>query len=126
MKRVWFGIGLLIFFLLLGIFFSLWMTSTHEHISRHLAQACSLSQEKDMVQAGKLAQNASSLWKRYRNRIAALADHTPMEEIDGLFQELQVYLRMDEPEHFSSTCARLEVLLQSMGDSHRINWWTVL
>ena len=126
MKRLWLGAGLLVFFLILGILLSVWMTNTHDHISRQLSLACTLSQSGDLAQAGRLAQDASSQWEQYRNRVAALADHTPMEEIDSLFCELQVYLQMDEPVHFSATCARLDLLLQAMGEAHSINWWTVL
>lgn len=126
MKRLWLGAGLLVFFLILGILLSVWMTNTHDHISRQLSLACTLSQSGDLTQAGRLAQDASSQWEQYRNRVAALADHTPMEEIDSLFCELQVYLQMDEPVHFSATCARLDLLLHAMGEAHSINWWTVL
>lgn len=126
MKRVWLGTGLLAFFLVLGILLSVWMTVTHAHISEHLVDARELSQSGNMTEAGMSAQNAASLWETYRNRIATLADHTPMEEIDSLFCELGVYLRMDEPVHFAATCARLELLVQAMGDAHSINWWTVL
>ncbi len=126
MKRFWLGLGILLFFFATGILLSAWMNSTNQHISQHLSQACTLSQEGDMAEAKRLAENADLLWSAYRNRIATLADHTPMEEIDSLFSELKVYVRMNEPVHFSATCARLALLVQSMAEAHSINWWAVL
>lgn len=126
MKRFWFGVCLLLMFFLASFSLSFWMTRTHTHISNHLSQACDLSQAGDLATAGEKAREASFLWQQYRGRIATMTDHTPMEEIDSLFQELEVYLRMDEPVHFASTCARLVLLVQAVGDAHGINWQTVL
>ena len=126
MKRFWFGAALLATFLLLGAALSLWTSGIHCRISNTLAQAEGLAQAGDMAGAGELSRQAQSSWQRNRCVTAALADHTPMEEIDGLFRELSVFLAMDEPVHFAATCARLSLLLQAMGESHSISWWNLL
>ena len=126
MKRTWLGATLLAVFLLLGIFSGIWMEKTHNRLSLALDDACQLAVEKRLTEASVLSRDAYTQWLRHRGATASLADHTPMEEIDRLFQELEVYIQMDEPVHYAATCAQLCTLLASMGDAHNINWWTLL
>jgi hypothetical protein len=49
-----------------------------------------------------------------------------MDELDGLFAELMVFLQSREAPHFSATCARLVVLARAMAESHGLQWWNIL
>lgn len=126
MKRLWIGTTLLVVFLLLGIVLGLWMNQTHKALSLTLDRACRLAREEKLSEAATLSREAYDQWLRCRNATAALADHTPMEEIDNLFQELEVYIQMDEPVHFAAACAQLSAMLQAMGEAHSVSWWNLL
>lgn len=126
MKRLWIGTALLAVFLVLGILLGLWMCQTHDALSLTLDRAYRLATEERLSEAAALARDAYADWQACRNATAALADHTPMEEIDNLFRELEVYVQMDEPVHYAATCAQLSALLRAMGESHSISWWNLL
>lgn len=126
MKRLWIGVALLSLFLLLGLLLGFWMNRTHNTLSGQLDRACTLAANEKLTEAAVLSRDAHARWLRCRGATAALADHTPMEEIDRLFRELEVYIRMDEPVHYASACAQLSALLLSMGDAHSLSWWNLL
>ena len=49
-----------------------------------------------------------------------------MDELDGLFAELMVFLKNRESPHFEATCARLSLLARAMADGHGLQWWNLL
>lgn len=126
MKRLWIGIGLMTAFLVLGIFSTVSMTRIHEPISHCLERASQAALDGRFADAAALARDARLQWQEHRKCTAALADHTPMEEIDSLFAELEVYIQMDEPVHFAACCARLSTLTQAVGEAHSVSWWNLL
>lgn len=126
MNRLWIGAGLLILFLVLGIVFGVWMDRIHSDLSLALEEASRLASQEKLQEAAALSQDAYARWLRCRNATASLADHTPMEEIDNLFRELEVYVQMDEPVHFAATCAQLSAMLQAMSESQSVSWWNLL
>ena len=126
MKRFWLGVGLLVALLIGGIGLGDWMDRTFTTLARHMDQACSLAGQDQLWQAEPIAQSTYARWLDCRNATAALADHTPMEEIDRLFRELRIYALKQETVHYAATCAQLSALLQAMADSHDISWWHLL
>ena len=126
MKRSIWGITILIVLLIFSIAIAAGMHNAHDGISDLLAQAAAAAEQDDWPQADRFARQASDRWQRYHHFTAAFADHTPMDELDGLFAELMVFLNNRELPHFASTCARLSLLAQAMADSHGVQWWDVL
>ena len=126
MKRSMTGITILIFLLILSVLIAAAMHKIHYRISDLLEQAQQAADAEDWPGADRLARQAEAQWQQYHHFTAAFADHTPMDELDGLFAELMVFLEERESPHFASTCARLSLLAQSMADSHGLQWWNVL
>ena len=126
MNRVYWGIGILLTLLLLssGIWWG--MDRIHKDIWVLLQQAQTAAEAEDWQSAGEYARQADARWQRYHHVTAAFADHTPMDELDGLFAELTVFGENQESPHFEATCARLILLTQAMADNHGIPWWNVL
>ena len=54
------------------------------------------------------------------------ADHAPMDEIDSLFAQMEVYAQARDSLHFGSYCARLAELITAVSDAHQLNWWNFL
>lgn len=126
MKRGVWGIGILVTLLLFGIITSVGMRSIHKKIGRSLLQAQSAAAAGQWDLAETSARQASDAWWQFHAFTAVLADHTPMDEMDGLFAELEVFLQNQESPHFEAVCGRLALQAQAMADSHGIQWWNLL
>lgn len=126
MKRGIWGIGILLVLLAFGIATSLHMQSIHRDIGRHLKLAQAAAATQQWQTAETQMRQAADAWQRHHTFTAAFADHTPMDEMDGLFAELEVFLKKRESPHFEAVCGRLILQTQAMADSHGIQWWNIL
>lgn len=126
MRRFWIGIILMVLLLCVGLWTAQAMDAVHQPISALLEQAKDAALREDWEQAGALAMSAKAQWENSWRFTAAVADHTPMDDLDSLFAQLPVYLAQRETTHFASTCAELSMLARAMGDAHSLNWWNLL
>lgn len=126
MKRFWLGVGLLLVLMTAAIAVTLVMDGLHGPISEKMIQAAEAAQADDLETANRLVTQAKSSWDRYRNFSATVADHEPMEQIEGLFAAAQFYGSLHENEDFAATCARLSALIEAMGEAHGFSWWNLL
>lgn len=126
MARFWIGIGLLAVFLTLGIWVTVAMEDIHEPLAQLLNEAAEEALEGDMEDAAELADQAHRRWEHYRKGTASVADHMPMDEIDGLFAQVQTFARAGRAEDFAAGCARLAKLVGAMSEAHGLGWWNLL
>ena len=126
MKRLWFGVFLLILLLGMGIWTCIAINETHGTISDDLSAALSAAQLGNWPQAAEYAEKAQSAWEDGWHGTATLSDHEPMEEIDGLFSQLGVYLHFRDTVSFCSCCSQLRVLTDALGEDHIASWWNFL
>ncbi len=126
MRRLWLGLGILAVLLALCIGVTVSMEGIHNPIAEDLLQAAEAAQAGDWNTANALAASARTRWKKYWCFTAAVADHTPMDELDGLFAELEIYGQEQEMPHFAATCAHLHQLSRAMADSHTPSWWNLI
>ena len=126
MKRLWIGMTILSVLLAIGIGTTIFATRTQSDISQKLNQASEAALEGKWQEARILSQDAKEKWETYRNATAAIADHEPMEEIDDLFSQMEVYWLTQQQVPFSVCCASLSVLTEAIGEAHAINWWSLL
>ncbi len=125
-RRFWLGIGLLLVLLLAGLFIAHGMQALHTPEVQLLQQAEALALSGDFDRAVELALQAQSHWERYRHLTAAVADHTPMDEVERLFAEMEVYARVGEKPHFAACCNQLQIMCQAMAEAHSYAWWNLL
>lgn len=126
MKRLWIGIFFLVALLLGTIAGSLAMDAIHDPISNQLREASDAAQAQDWARADTLTQQAHARWSHYWALTASFADHNPMDDIDALFAELEVYRAQREAVHFAATCAHLSELSRAMEESHNLSLWNLL
>ena len=126
MKRPFLGFCILLTLLFSSIGIWWGMEDIHRDISQLLTQAQAAAENENWQQAGEFSTRAKERWEHHHRFTASFADHTPMDELDGLFAELEVYLQNRESPHFEATCAQMVLLTQAMADSHGIQWWNVL
>ena len=125
-KHFYYGLGILLVFLILGLFVAFFMNDLCIPISAQLQEATREALSGDFQQGISLAISAKNRWATTWKRIATVADHTPMDEIEGVFAELEVYARSEDREHFSACCAHLAQLLEAMAEAHSLTWWNLL
>ena len=126
MKRIYAGLAILAVLLSAAAAFSVLMERTHVPVAKALQEAATAAEDGDWAAAGDLFRSAQAQWQQHKQFTAAVADHSPMDDMDGLFAELEIYLRQQEMPHFSATCCHLAYLAEAMADNHALNWWNLL
>lgn len=126
MKRNVLGFSLLAVLLVLGLITSGRMEKRHAPIQAALDAAADSVAADNWQGAGILLQEAKTRWERGWRFDAALADHAPMEEIDGLFARLLEFCREEDTGEFAAGCRELSRLVKAMTDAHKPNWWNLL
>ncbi len=126
MKRLWFGIGLLAVFLVLGFLFSALFAALHQPLGQGVEEAAELSRQGDWARAREQLAKTRGAWERYRPFVAAVADHEPLEELEACLNQLQVYGQVENGEEFAALCARTAGLAYAMSDSQQLTWWNLL
>ena len=126
MGRIWFGISLLGILLVLGIGSSSLMERNHLHSAAQLEQAASLSAAGHLPEAEKIVRNVQAQWDDRTAFLSVLADHEPMEEIEGQFAQLETYAVTGDAISYASGCACLSRMLQALGKSHSLDFRNLL
>ena len=124
-KRTGLGIGILIFFLIGGILGAKQMENLCKPICRDLENAQNLVKQGQDQQASQLIDSAYRAWKKNRFHIAAFVNHDPIDEIDGLFFQTQIYGQLKEKTDFAAGCGRLSQLIDALWQSHKFTWWNL-
>ena len=126
MARGWFGFAILIVFLVLGILVSVTINNTHETACDLLSQAADLTLAGDFEEAVSWAMAAKTQWETAWNGTAVVADHSPMDDVDALFAEMEIYAKTGEEPHFAACCRELAQRVEAVSEAHRFSWWNVL
>lgn len=124
--RMWLGIGLLLLFLVLGLYTSAATERVCSPIAKVLQEACDYAAVGQLDTAAALTMQANKQWKNSWNKLALIADHSPIEQIDGLFAQAAMYARTGALENFSATCAHLSKLVDAISDAHHLTWWNLI
>lgn len=126
MNRLWLGIGLMAVLLAAGIWVGSFMDRTTAQISGALESAANTALSGDLQGATALSADAQHRWDNAWHRVAAMADHAPMDEIDSLFAQLAIYADTGTPEEFAGYCRRISRLVLAVGEAHCFSWWNLL
>lgn len=126
MGRFWLGVGLMAVLLALGLWNAAAMEDLHDPISRTLEEAAQQTLSGNTQSGIALARQARGRWAGNWRRTASVSDHTPMDEIDGLFAQLEVYAKSEKPTEFAAYCAQLAARIDAVGDAHQFTWWNLL
>lgn len=126
MNRLWIGIGILIILLVLGIGMLCISRDFYEEFAEGLEQAEELALAGNWSAAGEKATQSKEKWERYRRFWSSFTDHEPVEQIQNLFSQLEIYqLRQLEVE-FATVCRSLVHVAEAVDESHSLRWWSVL
>lgn len=126
MKRSLFGAGLLAALLLGGILVSSRMCGPHRALSGVLSEASGAAAAENWDRAGERLHAARAQWRENWHFSAAFSDHEPMEEIDSLFAQAEVFLSAGDGVSLATVCAQLSSLTEAMADANAFTWWNLL
>lgn len=126
MGRFWLGIGILVLLLVAGLWISAAMDDVHMDISQQLQLAAEQALDGQLETAVETANKAKEKWDAHWHASAAVADHAPMDEIDGLLAQLECYSRSQQSGEFAACCTRVSLLVQAMSEAHSPVWWNLL
>lgn len=124
--RIYFGLGLLFLFLVGGLYAAGATERICTPISEQLEQACDYAFAGQIDTAGDLTRQANTQWEKHWHQLAIVADHSPMDEIDGLFAQANMYARMGSATDLSATCARISKLVDAIAEAHSLTWWNLI
>lgn len=126
MKRIWIGAGLLALLPALGLWAMLTMVHVHRSVADDLQQAAQTVEQTGLDSAAELAETAESNWKSHRRICAALSDHAPMDAIDAVFAQLDIYRQHEDATAFAAACAHLSQLVEALEEGNKLTWWNLL
>lgn len=126
MVRGWIGVGILVVFLVLGVVTGVAMDDAHLPTGALLEQAVEKAFSGDFAGAVDLGLQAKTRWENTWNATATMADQSPMDDVDDLFAEMEIYARTGEEPHFAACCKELARRIEAIADAHRFRWWSVL
>ena len=126
MKRLWIGVAVLLVLLAVGIGLSYGMTVLHDDIRMELSNAAEAARQGDMEKALQRGDAAREVWERWRRFSASLADHEPLEEMDSLFHELELYGKLRLPVDYAAVCVRLAEISGAVSEAYSLTWWNFL
>lgn len=126
MNRLWIGIGLLIVLLAMGIGLLWGSTVFFEEFSEEIEQAGELALAGNWADAQKKAAQSRAKWERWRFFWSSFTDHEPVEQMQNLFSQLDVYRARQLEVDFATVCRNLSNIAQAIQESHGLKWWSVL
>ena len=126
MKKFIVGMIVLSLLLAVGLMVATVTENMYAPVITLLEDATQYALAGSFADAKAKAANAKALWDQCKNATATVADHTPMEEIDHLFAETDIYARTEEIPHFAACCVQLAVMIRDMSDAHALNLWNLL
>lgn len=126
MKRCWFGGIMLLVLLVCALVTQCAMEKCHEPMARDLEEAAQAALSDDWELADALMGRAAVRWQRYWRFCAAVADHEPMEDIDGLFAQLEVHCGTRDAAAAATVCRELASRVEDMSEAHALKWWNLL
>lgn len=126
MSRLWIGVGLLAVLLAFGVGMFWISRSFCESFSLNLEQAEKMAVQGDWDAAARNAEKSIGKWRQYHRFWAAFTDHEPMEEMEALLTELELYRWKKLAYDYAAVCRKIRDLAQAIHEAHGLTWWSIL
>ena len=126
MNRLWIGIGVLTVLLAMGIGLLFVSLHFHEEFSHDLKSAGHSAMAGNWADAEKQLAQGREKWQTYQRFLAASTDHEPVEQIQQLFSQLEIFQNRQMDVEFASACFALAELSEVITETHNLRWWSIL
>ena len=118
MKRTWIGIALLSVLFAGGLWLGEHMEKTLLPGAADLEKAAQLALTEEWDKAEALLTRTQKNWQKNRPVTASVADHEPMEDIESMLEELEIYAKLRDTASFSAGCMFLSKQMEALAKSH--------
>lgn len=126
MKRLWIGVILLVVLLGIGLGL-LWGSCVFfKDFCNDLEQADTLALAGNWPAAREKAAKSQALWEQFHDFWSSFTDHEPMEQVENLFSQLDLYGTQQSEVDFSAVCRSLIHIARAIEESHSLRWWSIL
>ena len=122
MTRFLLGVGLMLALLAAGLYVGHTAEDMHAPVSALLTEAADAAEAGLADTAIGKAVSAREKWNRGWHAAAAFSDHAPMDEIDGLFAQLENKCGTE----LAALCRRIASGVSAVAEAHTLNWWNLL
>ena len=126
MKRLWIGLGLLVGILAVSLWTGSRLGEIHNSVSEDLVRCGRAAEAGEWAGADAFADRACHRWEDTWHFSAALADHTVLDEIDGLFAQMEVFRKSRDGVACAALCAQLAQAVSALQEGHKLSWWNLL
>ncbi len=126
MNRLWIGIGLLAVLLAMGVGMLFVSQKFNEEFSESLEQAGQFAMSGNWTAAEKQLAESKEKWQNYQRFWSASTDHAPVEQMQNLFSQLELFQARRLDVEFASACRALVNLAEAIDESHSLRWWSIL
>jgi hypothetical protein len=126
MNRLWIGIAILVLIVAFGV--GIWWGSAlfFGDFSREMQDAGEAAVAEDWALAVQKAEKCREKWERFRPVWASLTDHAPVEQVQLLFSQLELYEAEKRAAEFAVCCRSLAKEAEAIEESHGLAWWSIL
>ena len=126
MWRFVLGIGLLLGLLLLCLGVSVFAERMHQPVCSGLETAAQLILAGDTAGCNVQIHQAKQQWEKKWHRTAAFSDHTPMDEVDSLFAQLEIYGMQGDAVRTAALCHGISQRIRAIAEAQAPTWWNLL
>lgn len=126
MNKLYVGIILLLLLLGLGIGLLWGSVVFFGDFSREMERSGEAALTENWTLAMETAEKCRKNWERYRCFWAAFTDHAPIEQVQALFSQLEVYEKRHLTTEFAACCRALAQEAEAIRESHSLAWWSIL
>ena len=120
MSRFRIGAGLLVLLLVVCVWSQLRMSQIQKPIAAEVALAEDYAVREDWPAAAAAVSEAKAAWEENHTFVASLADHQPMEDIEGLFARLHAYETEDRSE-YAALCAEIARRIRAVAEAQELS-----
>lgn len=126
MNRLWIGIALMVLLLAMGVGLLWGSVAFFGSISHEMELSCEAALADNWAQACQTVKNCRSKWDQYCRFWSAFTDHAPIEQVQTLFTQLEIYEAQQLKVEFATCCQALAREAEAIEESHGLAWWSVL
>ena len=126
MNRLWIGIALLVLLPVVGFGMMWGNVSFFGALSREVDACEEAALAENWTLVAEKAAQCREKWEKYCHFWASVTDHAPIEQMNTLFSQLELYENRRKAVEFAACCRAIATQMEAIRESHSLAWWNIL
>ena len=126
MKRLWIAVAILLGMLGSTLGNSKYIDHTVSQLLNQLTAAHEQAQASNWARAAQLTEQVVDHWQRHDFYFHIMLPHEDIDEIHLAFQEVEEYLKLEEPDQYNAASAKLITQLGLLVEMEQLNIKNIL